>query len=160
MSADRHKKTSPDANVIARNKRARFEYEVLEQYEAGLSLLGSEVKSLRNGDVSINEAFVRPRDSDLWVVGMNVKLYAQANVRNHDPLRARRLLLHRREIKKIIGKVAERGMTLVPLRLYWKRGMAKMTVALVRGRRKYDKRQVIKKRESDRDIQRAMRRRR
>jgi len=146
-------------NVIARNKRARFQYEVIERYEAGIALMGSEVKSLRNRDVSINEAFARPRNGELWVMGMNIKPYPQANIRNHEPLRPRKLLLHKRELSRIIGKTAERGYTLVPLTLYWKRGVAKVNLALVRGRRQYDKRQVIKKRESDREIRRALRRR-
>lgn len=143
--------------TIARNKRARFEFEVIEKFEAGISLVGSEVKSLRNRDVSINEAFARPRKGELWLVGMNIKLYRQANVRNHEPLRVRKLLLHKREITRILAKIAEKGLTLVPLSLYWKRGKAKVCLALVRGRRRYDKRQVIKKRESERDIRRAQR---
>ena len=153
------KQADDGENTIARNKRARFEYEVLEKYEAGLSLVGSEVKSLRNRDASINEAFARPRNGELWLLGMNVKPYLQANIRNHEPLRPRKLLLHRREVTRILAKIAEKGHTLVPLSLYWKRGKAKVCLALVRGRRRYDKRQVIKKRESERDIRRATRRR-
>ena len=161
MSARKtHKKKPADPNTIARNKRARFEYEVIEEFEAGVSLLGSEVKSLRNRDVSLNEAFARPRGGEIWLLSMNIKQYAQANIRNHDPLRPRKLLMHKREISRIIGKVAERGYTLIPLRLYWKRGMAKVRLALVRGRKRFDKRQAIKKRESQRDILRATRRQR
>jgi len=151
-------KEHSDENLIARNKKARFEYEVLETFEVGLSLLGSEVKSLRNREVSINEAFVRPRNGELWVLGMNIKPYKQANIRNHEPLRPRKLLLHRREIQRIIGKVSERGHTIVPLVLYWKRGVAKARIALVRGRRQYDKREAIRKREDKREVQRAVRR--
>jgi len=155
----KHRKRPADENTIARNKRARFEYEVLEEFEAGISLVGSEVKSLRNRDVSINEAFARPRGGEIWLLGMNIKQYAQANIRNHEPLRPRKLLLHRREINRILGKVAERGLTMVPLRMYWKRGVAKIGLALVRGRKRYDKREAIRKRESARDILRATRRR-
>ena len=150
------KKNQSDASLIARNKKARFDYEVLDAYEAGIALLGSEVKSLRNRDVSINEAFVRPREGELWVLGMNIKPYKQANIQNHEPLRARKLLLHRREITRIVGKSAERGHTIVPLKLYWKHGVAKVRIGIVRGRKKYDKREVIKKREAKREMQRAV----
>lgn len=156
-----HKSSDKQADngevVIARNKRARFEFEVIEKFEAGIALAGSEVKSLRNRDVSINEAFARPRKGDLLLVGMNIQPYRQANIRNHEPLRSRKLLLHKREITRILAKIAEKGFTLVPLSLYWKRGKAKVCLALVRGRKRYDKRQVIKKRESEREIRRAQR---
>jgi len=150
----------PDESVIARNRKAWLEYEILEKYEAGVVLLGSEVKSLRNRDVSIAEAFARPRDGELWILGMNIKPYAQANIRNHEPLRPRKLLLRHAEINRIIGKIAERGFTIVPLALYWKHGIAKMQIAVARGKRKYDKRDSIKKREAEREIRRAAGRRR
>jgi len=158
MSARKAEKSQRPASgegLIARNKRARFEYEVLDRVEAGISLLGSEVKSLRNGDVSINEAFARPRDGEIFLLNMNIKPYAQASIRNHDPLRPRKLLLHKRELARLVGKVSERRLTIVPLTLYWKRGLAKVQLALVRGRRRYDKREAIKKREAQRDIERA-----
>jgi len=148
-----------EPNLIARNKRARFEYELLEEYEAGLALLGSEVKSLRNRDVSLTGAFARPRRDELWLLGMHIKPYAQATIQNHDPLRPRKLLMHRREINRIIGRISERGLTLVPLSLYWKHGIAKVRLAIARGRRRVDKRQVIKTREAQREIRRAARRR-
>ena len=160
MSNSGKKPPKNDENTIARNKKARFEYEVLDTFEAGIALLGSEVKSLRNRDVSINEAFVRPRNGELWVLGMNIKPYKQANIMNHEPLRPRKLLLHRKELTRIIGQVSERGYTIVPLSLYWRRGIAKANIAVVRGRKRYDKREVIKKRESARDIERATRQRR
>lgn len=152
--------SSSDEHAIARNKRARFDFQVLDTFETGICLLGSEVKSLRNGDANINESFARPRDGEIWLLGMNIKPYAQANIQNHEPMRPRKLLLHRRQIRRILGKVSERGFTLVPLKLYWKHGIAKVQLALVRGRQKFDKRQVIKKREADREMQRATRRRR
>ena len=161
MAPSRDKRKEPhdaDENVIARNRRARFQYDVIETYEAGINLLGSEVKSLRNRDVSINEAFARPRNGELFLLNMNIKPYAQASIRNHDPLRPRKLLMHKREIGRIIGKVSERSYTLVPLTLYWKRGLAKARLALVQGRRKYDRREAIRKREAERDMQRAQRR--
>jgi len=160
MSAEKaYKKKPSEDNTIARHKRARFEDEIVEDIEAGIELLGSEVKSLRNGDVSLIGSFARPRGDEIWLIGMNIKQYAQANMFNHEPLRPRKLLLHKREITRIIGKLNERGLTMVPLRLYWKHGIAKVRLALVRGKKRYDKRQAIKKRETDRDIARAMRRR-
>ena len=159
MSAKEKKPGASEENVIATNRKARFEYEIHEKFEAGLSLLGSEVKSLRNRDASIAEAFARPREGELWLLGMNIRPYAQANIRNHDPLRPRKLLLHRNEIRRIIGKVSERGFTLVPLSLYWKHGIAKVLIAVARGKRQYDKRQAIRKREADREIRRQRGRR-
>ena len=160
MSAKEKKSAESEENVIATNRKARFEYEILEKFEAGISLLGSEVKSLRNRDVSIAEAFGRPKDEEVWLLGMNIKPYAQANIRNHEPLRPRKLLLHRREIHRMTGKVAERGFTLIPLLLYWKHGIAKVLIAVARGKRQFDKRESIKKREADREIRRERGRRR
>ena len=163
MSGKEHKSKKPDEteeNIIARNKKARFEFEILERFEAGVALVGSEVKSLRNRDVSINEAFARPRDGEIWLLGMNIKPYAMAGTRNHDPIRPRKLLLHRREIVRIVGKLAERGFTLVPLSLYWKHGIVKVHLGVARGRRQFDKRQVIKKREAEREMRRSTGRRR
>jgi len=160
MSAKEKKSAVSAENIIATNRKAHFEYEILEKFEAGLSLVGSEVKSLRNRDVSIAEAFARPKDDELWLLGMNIKTYQQANVRNHEPLRPRKLLLHRREIEKMTGKVAERGFTLIPLLLYWKHGIAKVLIAVARGKRQFDKRESIKKREADREIRRERGRRR
>jgi SsrA-binding protein len=160
MSAKEKKAAASEENVIATNRKARFQYEILEKFEAGISLVGSEVKSLRNRDVSIAEAFARPKEGEVWLLGMNIKPYAQANVRNHEPLRPRKLLLHRREIRRIAGKVAERGFTLIPLSLYWKHGIAKVLIALARGKRQFDKRETIKKREAEREIRRERGRRR
>jgi len=160
MSEKKHTAKREDAAgaVIARNKRARFEFEILDTYEAGIGLLGSEVKSLRNRDVSINEAFARPRDNELWLLGMNIKPYKQAAIFNHEPLRPRKLLMHRKEIARICSKINERGFTLVPLKLYWKQGIAKVQLGLARGKRAHDKRESIKTRQAERDIQRAIRR--
>jgi len=152
------RKKSDESNIIARNKKARFEYEVLDTIEGGMALLGSEVKSLRNRDVNINDAFVRPRRQELWLLGANIKPYAQATIVNHEPLRPRKILLHRREIRRIVSRIAERGHTVVPLKMYWKRGMAKVLLGIVRGKRTYDKRETIKKRDVQRDIERALRR--
>lgn len=160
MSAASKKEKEFAENSIARNRKALFQYEILEKMEVGLCLTGSEVKSLRNRDVSIAEAFARARNGELFIYGMNIKPYAQASVFNHEPLRPRKLLLHRKELHKLLGRVAERGFTLVPLGLYWnKRGIAKMTLAVARGKKTYDKRDSIRKREAERDISRQMRRR-
>jgi len=160
MSAKENKSAQSEENIIARNRKARFEFEILEKFEAGMELRGSEVKSLRNRDVSINEAFVRPRENELWVMGMNIKPYAQAGIVNHDPVRPRKLLMHRGEINRIANRVAERGYTIVPLTLLWRHGIAKIEIAVVRGRKKFDKREAIKTREAKLAIRRATGRRR
>lgn len=144
--------------LIAGNRRARFNYEVRETFEAGLVLLGSEVKSLRNHGASIGEAFATIRGGEVWVMGMHIAPYAFARDGGHDPVRPRKLLLHRREIERISSRVAERGLTLVPLRLYFKKGKAKMELALAKGRTKGDKRQVIRAREQRREMERGIRR--
>jgi SsrA-binding protein len=140
---------------VAGNKRARFKYQLFDRYEAGLVLLGTEVKSLRDGQASINEAFARPRGDELFIIGMNIPHYAQANRMNHEPTRPRKLLLHRKEIRRIIGKVSERGFTIVPLRVYFRDGLAKVEIALARGKQAFDRREDIRKRDARRDMQRA-----
>ncbi|OHD65383.1 MAG: SsrA-binding protein [Spirochaetes bacterium RBG_13_51_14] len=139
---------------IARNKKARFEYEIVDTFEAGIVLVGSEVKSLRQKKASIQEAYARVKNGEVYLTGMNIAIYEMANRFNHDPVRDRKLLLHRHEIKRLIGKVQEKGFTLVPLRLYFKNGKVKVEIGLARGKAKYDKRHDIKKREVDREIQR------
>jgi len=143
--------------MIATNRRARFDYEVRETFEAGLVLLGSEVKSLRNHGASIGESFAQVKAGEAWVMGMHIAPYSFAREGGHDPLRPRKLLLHRREIDRIGSRVAERGLTLVPLRLYFRDGKAKLEVALAKGRTKVDKRQVIREREQRREIERGIR---
>ena len=152
----RHKEPVHQGNLIATNRKARHKYQFVEKYEAGLVLLGSEVKSLRNKKVSIEEAFGRVRDGEIYLVGMHIAPYEQANIRNHDPLRPRKLLLRKREINRIAAQILERGFTLVPTRLYFKHGLAKIEIATARGKRLYDRREDIKKREQQRDIQRAL----
>ena len=144
--------------LIARNRRARFDYEVRETFEAGMVLLGSEVKSLRNHGASIGESFATIRAGEVWVMGMHISPYSFARDGGHDPLRPRKLLLHRREIERISSKVAERGLTLVPMRLYFREGKAKLELALAKGRTKVDKRQVIAEREQRREMERGLRR--
>jgi SsrA-binding protein len=142
------------------NKRARYEYHIVETVEAGIALKGSEVKSLRDGRASIEEAYARIANGQVVLIGCNIQTYPPATTRNHDPLRDRRLLLHQREIKKLLGKVTQAGFTLVPLSIFFnERGLAKVELALVRGKTYADKREDIKKRDHQRDIDRAMRRR-
>ncbi len=145
---------------ITENRRARREYEIVDTLECGIVLVGSEVKSLRNGKVSIDEAYGRVRDGEVWLVGCDIAEYEQANQLNHDPRRPRKLLMHRREIRKFAGKAFERGMTLVPLKMYFKDGRAKLLMGIGRGRKLYDKREKMKKDTVQRDIQRALRSRR
>jgi SsrA-binding protein len=141
---------------IARNKRARFDYEVLEQWEAGIVLTGTEVKSLRAGRATINEAYGVVKDGELWLLNMHVPPYAQGNQFNHEPTRTRKLLLRRREVRRLIGAVERQGLTLVPLELYFKGSHAKVRLALARGKKAHDKRETIRRREGEREIARAL----
>ncbi|MCL6499419.1 MAG: SsrA-binding protein SmpB [Firmicutes bacterium] len=142
--------------TVVANRRARHDYHLEETYEAGLQLLGSEVKSLRAGRASLQDAYAKVRGGEVWLVNMHIAPYEQAGPFNHDPLRPRKLLLHRAEIRRLVGKVKERGYTLVPLRVYFRRGLAKVELALARGKKQYDKRADIWKREAQRQIARAL----
>jgi len=145
--------------LVAQNRKARHKYLVLDTLECGIVLVGSEVKSLRAGRVSLDEAYGRLRDGEVWLVGCDIQEYVEANRFNHNPRRPRKLLLHRREIRRFAGQAYERGLTLIPLKVYFKRGRAKVLLGICRGRQKHDKREAMKKAEASRDIQRAMRRR-
>ena len=145
---------------IAENRRARHDYNLLERFEAGIQLTGTEVKSLRDGRVTLAQSYADVRDGEVWLVGAHIDEYAQGNAANHDPDRDRKLLLHRREIDSLIGGVQQKGLTLVPTRLYFKDGRAKLELALARGKEQRDKRRDIAKRDAQRDIERALRRRR
>ena len=143
--------------VIANNKKARHEYFIDEVYEAGLVLTGTEIKSIRNGKASIKEAYAKIIDGEVLILGMNISPYEQGNRFNVDPLRPRKLLLHKREINKLIGKMKIGGVTLIPLRIYLNdRGRAKIEIAVARGKKLYDKRDSIAKRDTERKMQRAM----
>jgi len=142
--------------LIADNRRARHEYELLERVEAGLVLQGTEVKALREGRATIQRAFADVRDGEIWLVGANIAAYDKGGFANHDPERDRKLLLHRREIDRLRGRVQEQGLTLVPTRLYFKDGRAKVELALARGKQVRDKRRDIARREADRQIDRAL----
>lgn len=147
----------PGHKVIARNRRARFEYEISDTFEAGLVLLGPEVKSLRQGKANLADSYATIRKDEAYLVNAQISPYDKAWRDNADPRRERKLLLHRREISRLKGKLAERGFTLVPLELYFKNGRAKVKLGLARGKRVHDKRETIRQRETDRDLQRTMR---
>ena len=146
--------------VVATNRKASYEYQIEDRFEAGLVLLGTEIKSIRAGRVNLREGYVQPRGDELWLVNAHIAPYDPAGRRGHDPLRPRKLLLHRGEIDRLIGRVQERGYTIVPLRMYLKDGRAKLEIALARGKRKYDKREAIAKRDLDREIHRDWKKRR
>src|SRR5512145_1997495 len=141
---------------IATNRKAWHDYEILETHEAGLVLKGTEVKSLREGQVNFKDSYASLAHDEAWLVGCHIAPYHHGSDANHDADRTRKLLLHRREISRLIGKVAERGLTLVPLRLYFKNGRAKVELGLARGKKQHDKRDAIRERESKREIDRAM----
>ena len=149
-----------ERRAIATNRRARFEYEILDTWEAGLALLGPEVKALRTGKANLSDAYATVRRGEAFLVNAHISPYEKAGRDNADPRRERKLLLHRREIARLQGAVAEKGLTLVPLKLYFKNGRAKVQIGLARGKRKYDKRQTIRRREEEREIQRGVRGRR
>jgi len=146
--------------TVASNRRARHDYELLDRFECGIRLTGDEVKSLRGGRASLADCYARVRDGELWLEGMHVPPYEQGDKRTHLPLRPRKLLLHRREIDEIARAVNEKGLSLVPLRVYFVHGLAKVELALARGKRRYEKRQSIAKREAQREMERAAGRRR
>jgi SsrA-binding protein len=146
--------------LIADNRRARHDYNLLERVEAGLVLSGSEVKSLRQGHAILQRAYADARDGEIWLVGLHIPPYEQASVEPHEPDRDRKLLLHRRQIDQLAAKTAEKGLTLVPTRLYFKDGRAKVELAVARGKEQRDKRRDIAKREAQRDMERALKSRR
>ncbi len=149
--------TPAGIHIIARNRRARFEYAIEETYQAGLVLRGSEIKSIRAHRVSIGDGFVQERGGELWLLNVHIALYEQGKQYGHtDPLRPRKLLLHRREITRIISRIRERNMTVIPTLLYLQRGRAKLELAVARGKRQYDRRQAIAERETRRQIQRTL----
>ena len=144
--------------TVTVNRKATHDYHILRTLEAGLSLLGTEIKAVRAGHVSIREAYVRPQGDELWLVGAHIAHYAPASRTNHDPTRSRKLLLHKKEIRDALREMQAAGATIVPLRLYLKDGRAKLEIAVAKGKKAYDKRAAIAKRDAERQIQRAMRR--
>ena len=148
----------PDGRkIVARNRKALHEYHVLESFEAGIALTGPEVKSVRDGRVSLAESYARIDNGEVWLHGVHISPYDPASRWNVDPTRPRKLLLHRREIRRLIGAVGEKGLTLVPLDVYFRRGMAKVTLALARGKKLHDKREALKERAERRDMEREFR---
>lgn len=156
-----NKSPASQSRPVADNRKARHKFEVMDTLECGIALVGSEVKSLRAGKVSIEEAYARVRDDEVWLVGCDIPEYPQATVWNHEPKRPRKLLLRKREVRKFAGQAHEKGLTLVPLKVYFNdRGIAKVLVGLCRGLKLHDKREVLKKADMKRDIDRALRARR
>jgi SsrA-binding protein len=145
---------------VAENRKAYHDYHLLETFEAGVVLLGTEVKAIREGRVNLRDSFARVEDGEVFLYNVNISPYSHRGYSEHEPLRRRKLLLHRDEIRKLIGKTVERGMTLVPVRMYFKSGRVKVAVSLARGKKDYDKRETIKRREADRESRAAIKARR
>jgi SsrA-binding protein len=143
--------------IIAKNKRATFDYHILETFEAGLVLTGTEIKSIRANQVSLRRSYVQQRNGELWLVEAHIAPYDHGNIQNHDPVRPRKLLLHRREISKIIDQMQQKSLTIVPTKLYLKNGRAKVEIGLAQGKKKHDKRQDLAKKDDQRRMERALR---
>jgi SsrA-binding protein len=152
-------KAGQGEKLVASNRRAHHDFDILETLEAGLVLQGTEVKSLRDSRADLKESYARVEGNEAWLLGLHISPYAQGNRANHEPLRPRKLLLHRGEINRLLGKIMEKGLTLVPLRLYFKQGRAKVELGLARGRKTLDKRHAIREREERREVARALRER-
>lgn len=143
-----------DVKVVSTNKKARFEYFILETYEAGLVLKGTEIKSVRKGQISLQEAYVRTNGSEIWLVGAHIAPYEHASSNQHDPKRDRKLLMHKKEIRKLWDEVRIEGMTIVPIRVYLKAGKAKLEIGLAKGKKQFDKREAIKEKDIEREASR------
>lgn len=150
---------SEGRKIVSTNRKARHDYELLDDFEAGIVLLGSEIKSIRAGKVNLREGYVQVRDGELWLINTHIAAYDQAGQFGHDPLRPRKLLLHRKEIDRIVSRVQEKGLTIVPTVMFLTRGIAKVEIALARGKRQYDKRETLRKKASDRQIERSLQQR-
>ena len=146
-------------SIIAENRKAFHDYHILETFEAGVALLGTEVKAIREGRVNLRDSFARVEDGEVFVHNVHISPYSHRGYADHEPLRRRKLLLHKQEIRKLIGKTTERGMTLVPLRMYFKNGRVKVAIGLAKGKKDYDKRETIKRRETDRETRAAVKER-
>ena len=151
--------TTDRIKLVCRNRKAYFEYHIDDLYEAGLVLKGTEVKSLRMGKANIEDAFARFRDGEIFLLNAHISPYPHASAENHEPTRPRKLLLHQREMKRLLGKLTERGYTLIPLKLYFKNEHAKVELGLAKGKKKFDKRETIRRREEQRELERARKRR-
>jgi len=140
--------------VVATNRKALHDYFILERYEAGIVLKGTEVKSLRQGSANLQDGYALVRSGELWLVGMHISPFDKGNINNHDPIRDRKLLMHKKELLRITGKASDKGLTLVPLKVYFKKNIVKVEIGLAQGKRAYDKREAIKKRDVERQIRR------
>ncbi len=153
------KNNSAGYKVVSDNRQARFRYEILETYEAGIELKGTEVKSIREGRVNLRDGYAMIRNGQAWLLNVHISPYqSSSEYFNHDPRRTRRLLLHKREISKLVGKVEQEGLTLIPLKMYLKRGLVKVAIGLCKGKKIYDKRETIKRRQDEREMARAIKR--
>ena len=141
-------------HVVTKNRKARYEYEIVDSYEAGIVLIGTEVKAIREGKVNLSDAYARFRRGELWLIGMHISPYTKSDIENHEPLRDRKLLLHSRELKKLFRQVEEKGVSLIPLKIYIKGHLVKVDLGLGRGKRKYDKRAAIAERDQKREMDR------
>jgi SsrA-binding protein len=147
----------PEIESIAKNRRARHDYSIIDTWEAGIVLTGSEVKSLREGKANLSDAYGIVREGEIYLINLHISVYERASYNNHEPTRTRKLLLHKREIGRLIGAIERQGLTLIPLELYFKRGIAKVAIALGKGKKQHDKREDAKARDADREIARAVR---
>ncbi|MCC6799832.1 MAG: SsrA-binding protein SmpB, partial [Anaerolineae bacterium] len=143
--------------IVTTNRKARHDYEILDTLEAGIALMGSEIKSIRAGSVNLRESYVQARDEELWLVNAHIASYEQAGIYGHEPLRPRKLLLHRREIDRLLSRVQEKGLTIIPLTMYLAKGIAKVEIAVARGKKQYDKRESLRERDTQRQIERTLR---
>lgn len=150
---------SPDIKIVCQNRKAYHDYSIEETIEAGIQLLGTEVKSLRDGKANLKDSYILIKDSEVILLNCHISPYSHGNILNHDPLRTRKLLLHRKEIERLRGKIQQKGYTLIPLKIYFKGPFAKVEVGLAKGKRLYEKREAIKEREAKRDIEKVMKRR-
>lgn len=150
------KKTKMKDAPLAQNKKARHDYQILETLEAGLVLTGTEIKSVRERRINLKDGFAQIHNGEAWLMNVHISEYTQGNRFNHDPLRARKLLLHKKEIQKLTGQTSEKGITIVPLKVYLKHGFAKVLLGIAKGKHDYDKRETIKKREQEREIRRTL----
>jgi len=143
--------------IVTTNRKARHDYEILDTHEAGIALMGSEIKSIRAGSVNLRESYVQARGEELWLINAHIASYEQAGIYGHEPLRPRKLLLHRREIDRLLSRVQEKGLTIIPLMMYLTKGIAKVEIAVARGKKQYDKRESLRERDTQRQIERTLR---
>lgn len=148
------KETTGDEKVVATNRKALHDYYIMETFEAGIALKGTEVKSLRQGKANLQDSYGLTKNGEVWLLGIHISPFEKGNINNHDPKRERKLLLHKGEIRRLMAKVEQKGLTLVPLRIYFKKKVAKVELAVARGKKLYDKREAIAKREAERELQR------